>query len=80
MQDKSRHGDQRARREMMFNLIEAGIPGGIAVAMAIGVEHHWHKIMVVKRRGGLVIGGIVKVPGWGPLLPQEPADAMTILL
>ena len=64
MQDKRRHGDRRARCEMMFNLIEAGIPGGIAVAMAIGVDHHWHKIKVVKRWGCLLIGGIVKVPGW----------------
>src|ERR1700694_2514581 len=80
MQDKSRHGDRRACREMMFDLIEAGIPGGISVAMAIGVDHHRHKITMVKRRGCLVIGGIVKVPGWGPLLPQEPADAVTILL
>ena len=58
-----RHRDRRSRRQAPLDLVKAWVTRGIAVAVAIRVDHHWHEIGVVEGRCRAVEGGIVKVPG-----------------
>src|SRR5437867_4072 len=80
VQYNRRHRDRRARRQATLDLVEARVTRGIAVAVAVGMDHHRHEIWVIEGRRRAVKSSVIEMPGRRPFLPEKPADIATMLL
>src|SRR5262245_53013234 len=80
VQHDGRHRNRRPGRQATLDLVKARVAWGIAVAVAVGMDDHGYEIRIVEGCGRTVIGGVIEVPGRRPLLPEQLADPMTLLL
>ena len=62
VQDNSGHSNRGLRRQLSFNAGQCRVAGHIAVAMAVGMNHHLDKIGVCEGRGAALEGGLIKTP------------------
>src|SRR5262245_65126227 len=64
----------------MLDVVKTGVTWGVAMAVAVGVNHHRHEIGIVEGCCRALEGRIVEAPGRRPLLPEKPTDGTTMLL
>jgi hypothetical protein len=48
--------------ELMLDRVKARVARGIAMMVAVGVDHHRHEIGLVERQGRVIKGGLVEAP------------------
>ena len=78
MRRDGRHGDRGWAASAASIGSSAGSPGGVAEAVAVGLDHDVDEVRVVEGGGAGGEGGVVEIPVRRPEPPEQPGDAAPV--
>src|SRR5216683_439076 len=71
-------GDRRLGGQLSFDWLQGRVAGGVAVAVAVGLDDHVDEVGIVEGGGAARVGLVGELPGGRPQAPDQAAQLEAI--